>query len=181
MQKNALGQRQPTDAGSAGGWLRNWWLALASRERRLLGLAALLVGLALVWWVALAPAIATLRGAGTQIPKLEADLFSMQAMKTQAQALAALPRLQPQEARRLLETSASQAFGPASQLQFTADRVTVLLKNVPPDALAQWLVQTRANARMVPIEVRLARTAGTATANGAGWDGRVTLLLSSAP
>jgi general secretion pathway protein M len=169
--------RAPADVLPAGGQFNGWWQELATRERRLVSLAALLVGLALLWWIVLAPAIASLRNASSQLPKLETALRQMHTLKVQAQSMAAQPRLPPQEVRRLLETSMGQMLGSAAQMQFTADRATVVLKNVPPDALAQWLVQIRANARMVPIEVRLTRTAGTGVATGLGWDGSVTLLL----
>ena len=46
--------------------LRTRWVGLAPRERALVGGAAALVALALLWWVALAPALATLRSADVQ-------------------------------------------------------------------------------------------------------------------
>lgn len=181
MRTSAPGGRPPVDAAPAAGQLRAWWLGLATRERRLVSLTALFVGLALVWWVALAPAIATLRSASSQMPKLETGVRHMQALKVQAQAMIAQPQLPPQEVRRLLETSTSQTLGAAAQMQVSADRATVVLKNVPPDVLAQWLVQIRANARLVPLEVRLTRNAHTGAGRGWGWDGSVTLLLPLAP
>lgn len=157
------------------------WTSLATRERKLVGLAGVMIGLALLWWGALAPALANLRHASAQIPLLELDLRNMQAMKMQAQALAAQPRLNPEEARRLLVTSVSQVLGSAAQIQFTTDRATVVLTGVAPDTLAQWLVHTRANARMVPLEVRLTRAPGPLVAGSSSWDGRVVMLLPAAP
>lgn len=115
------------------------------------------------------------------MPRLESDLRDMQAMRAQAQAMTAQPRLSPQEARRLLESSVSQILGPAAQLQVNGDRATVTLKAVPPEALAQWLIQTRANARLVPVEARLVRNTGPAAATRLSWDGSVMLVLPSAP
>jgi len=40
--------------------LRARWAALELRERRMVAIAAALVALALLWWVALAPALRTL-------------------------------------------------------------------------------------------------------------------------
>ena len=181
MRASTPGLRLMAHSAPSAGQLGVWWQGLAARERRWVSLALLLVGLALVWWIALAPAIATLRSASQQMPRLEAGLRLMQALKVQAQAMAAQPQLPPQETRRLLETSINQTLGTAAKMQVTADRATVLLKNVPPDALAQWLVQVRANARLVPMDVRLTRSPTAGFTNGFGWDGSVTLLLPPAP
>lgn len=170
-----------TDALPAGGQLGAWWQGQAARERRLVSLGVLLVSLALVWWVALAPAVASLRSASLQIPKLETDLRLMRTLKIQAQALTAQPPLLPLEARRLLEASVSQVLGQSALLQVTADRATVVLKSVPPDKLGQWLVQTRANARLVPLEVHLMRNANSGSTNSVDWNGTVTFLLPSGP
>lgn len=157
--------------------LSSWWRGLAGRERTLVGVAIFLVGAAICWWVALAPALATLRTAAVQMPNLEASLRDMQSMRAQAQSLTAQPRLSPQDTRRQLESSVSQIFGAAAQLQFNGDRATVTLKAVTPEALAQWLVQTRANARLVPVEARLSRNVGSGAATGMSWDGSVMLVL----
>jgi general secretion pathway protein M len=51
------------------------------------------------------------------------------------------------------------------------DRVTVALKAMSADNLAQWLAQVRLNARALPGEARLTR-------NAAGtWDGTLVLTL----
>ena len=46
---------------------RTWWQGLAGRERRLVLAAALLVGGALLWAVALAPALRTLATAPARL------------------------------------------------------------------------------------------------------------------
>lgn len=151
--------------------LRAHWAALAPRERTLVLAAAWLVAAALVWWVALAPAIATLRASPAEHRALDAQLAQMQRLRTQAQAMQALPRQDPQEATRQLEAAIQQQLGTSARYAVAGDRVTVTLANAPAAALAQWLAQVRTNARAVPAEARLTRNAS------GGWDGSVVLTL----
>jgi general secretion pathway protein M len=128
--------------------------------------------LALLWWGGLAPALATLRSAETQQQLLDGQLLQMQRLQAQAKTLQAQPHLSVSEARRLLEASL-KPLGATAQLAMVGERVTVTLKGASPDALAQWLTQARLNARAVPSEARLLRSAaGT-------WDGSVVLTLSA--
>ena len=150
--------------------LRDRWQALTSRERQWLLGAALLVLAALVWWLAISPALLTLRSAASQRLLLDAQLQQMQSLQAQAKALQAQPRIAADEARRLLDASV-KAFGPAAQLQLAGERAVVSFKGASADALAQWLLQVRLNVRAVPSEARLLRGA-----NGS-WDGTVTLNL----
>jgi general secretion pathway protein M len=155
---------------SAPSFLRERWQALASRERQWLLGAALLVLAALVWWLAISPALLTLRSAASQRLLLDAQLQQMQSLQAQAKALQAQPRIAADEARRLLDASV-KSFGPAAQLQLAGERAVVSFKGASADALAQWLLQVRLNVRAVPSEARLLRGA-----NGS-WDGTVTLNL----
>ena len=93
-------------------------------------------------------------------------------LQAQAKALQAQPRLAADEARRLLDASA-KPLAPALQLSVSGDRVTVTLKGLTADALAQWLAQVRQNLRVLPAEARLRR-------NAAGlWDGSLVLQLAA--
>ena len=85
--------------------LRTRWQRLAPRERGLVALTTLLVGAALAWWVAIAPALSTLRNADAQHRVLDAQLQAMQALRAQALALQSQPRASRDEALRLLEAS----------------------------------------------------------------------------
>ncbi|MDD5334639.1 MAG: type II secretion system protein GspM [Rhodoferax sp.] len=146
------------------------WQGVSSRERQLVlaGLALLL--LALVWWLGVAPALATLRSAQTQRQLLDAQLQQMQSLQAQAKALQAQPRITFEEARRLLEASI-KPFGTTAQLTLAGERASVTLRGASADALAQWLTQVRLNVRSVPSEARLVRNASGA------WDGTLTLNL----
>ncbi|HSV78031.1 MAG TPA: type II secretion system protein GspM [Ramlibacter sp.] len=151
--------------------LRARWAALAARERMLVAGAAALVGLALFWWVALAPALGTLRSAEDQHHALDTQLQQMLRLQAQAKAMQAQPRQNPDEAMRQLEQSIRQQLGTSARYAIAGERVTLTLTNTAPAALAQWLAQMRANARAIPGEARLARNPG------GGWDGTLVLTL----
>lgn len=150
------------------------WQALAPREQALLRGAAALVALALLWWLAIAPALSTLRQAEARQRGLEAQWQQMQRLQAEARALQGLPRPGHDEAWRALEVSVHQRLGPSAQLQLSGERATLTLKDTPADALAQWLAQARANARLVPAEARLMRSAD---AESPSWNGQLVLNL----
>ena len=147
------------------------WLLLAPREKALVAGAAVLVGLALLWWVAIAPALATLGGAESQHRALDAQLQRVLGLQAQAQALQAQPRQSYDEAVRLLETAVKQKLGLTARMAIAGDRVTLTLTGTSADALAQWLTQARVNAHALPSEARLARN------SGGNWDGTLVLTL----
>jgi general secretion pathway protein M len=153
------------------------WHALNPREQTLLRSAAFLSGLALLWWLALAPALGTLRQAENQHQALETQWQQMQGLQAEARALQAEPRIGHDDALRALETSVRQSLGASAQLQVTGDRATLSLRSVPAGALAQWLAQARVNARAIPAEARLTRSPATAAAGPASWDGTLVLNL----
>ena len=104
------------------------WARLGARERRLAALAATVVGLALLWWLGLAPALRTLREADSQRAALQVQAQQMQRLKTEAEALKALPRLSRDEALRALEAAVQQRLGASGQLSVVGDRANVALK-----------------------------------------------------
>jgi len=128
---------------------------LAPRERQALGLAAAIVLAALLWWLALAPALATLRTAPAQHARLDAELQQLQAMATQAQSLQAQPKLGRDEALRALEAATQRHLGPTAKLSVVGDQATATFTSTGADTLAQWLAEVRINARTVPAELRL--------------------------
>ncbi len=158
------------------------WDALAGRERLLLLLAATVVLVAALWWLALAPALATLRAADAQHRALDAQLQQMQSLQAQAVALQAQPKLGFDDAERTLDALLKQKLGASAQMSVVGDRASITLKGANADALAQWLTQARINARAVPSEVRLVRSVAAGAAGAAGganavWDGTLVLSL----
>lgn len=155
--------------------LRDRWDLLATRERALVGGAAWLVAAALLWWLALAPAFETLAKAETQHPLLDAQLQRMLGLKAEAMSFQTQARAGGGDVRAALEASLKPAFGAAASLQLASDRATVTLKGVSAQALATWLVDLRANARLLPAEVRLTRPAAASTPDL--WDASLVLIL----
>lgn len=148
--------------------LQTWWATLAPREQRLAAIAALLVGVALLWWVALAPALRTLSTAPAAHAALDAQLQQMASLQAQARAMQGQPRPSREDALRGIETAARKGLGPDAQVRAAGgDAVAIGLRSVPADQLADWLAQARANARAVPREAHLTR-AQTAAPTGTG-------------
>lgn len=158
---NALGQR--LGAILAG---------LEPRERRVVVAAVCVVGLALLWWVALWPAITTLRQAPARHAAIDSQLAQMQRMAASAEQVRSL-NSSPPPARRVAQAAlerATTALGNAAQVSVQGDRAILTLRGVPPEALAQWLSQVRVNARLLPVEAQIQRQA-----TPAGWAGQITL------
>lgn len=162
------------------------WQALAPREQHLLLAAGALVLLALLWWLALAPALHTLRHAGPRHTALDAQLQHMQQLQAEALQLQAQPRANADEAQRALQASVTSTLGSSARLTLQGDRATLTLKGTPADALAHWLAQVRGNARAAPQDMRLVRsqppesrsgTSASAAAPGVRWDGSIVLAL----
>jgi general secretion pathway protein M len=139
-----------------------WWPELDPREQRMVIVAGAPILLALLWWVALAPALRTLSSAPAEHAQIDAQLQRMTQLQTQARALQAQPRASRDDAMRGLETSVRQTLGPNAQMQpgGAGEGVTIALRAAPADALAQWFAQARTNARAVPREVHLTRSQG---------------------
>ena len=145
---------------------------LSPRERNAVLAAAWIVGLGLLWWLAIAPALTTLREAPARHASLDAQLGRMQGMAATAGALRSETNAQPpgrDEVLRALE-AATLSLGTTAQLAVLGDRATVTLRGTAPSALAQWRAQVRINARLLPLETKLARDAATG-----GWNGTVVL------
>lgn len=141
---------------------------LQPRERRAVTLALWVVALGLLWWLAISPAVATLRQAPERHASLDAQLGQMRSMAAAASSLRAQSTAQPparDDALRALE-QATAALGGTAQLAVLGERATLTLNNTAPEALAQWLTQVRINARLVPVEAKLTRPGSPP-----GWTG----------
>lgn len=128
---------------------------------------------ALIWWVALKPALTTLRGANAQHAQLQSELATMQSLAAQARQLQAQPRLGRDERLRALEVATTQHLGNQGKLSVVGEQVNVTLQAAPPQALALWLADLRVNARLTPTETRLTRASGAAPA----WQGSLAFAL----
>ena len=170
--------------------LRARWAALELRERRMVAIAAALVTLALLWWIALAPALRTLAAAPAEHAQLDAQLQQMALLQNRAKALQAQPRLNRDDALRALETSVRESLGTNAQLMTASGdgAATITMRATPADAVAQWRAQARGNAHAVPREAHLTRAAAAPPAAGSKdpqpakvrWEGTLVMALPAA-
>ncbi len=135
---------------------RTWWRSLPLRERRLVWVAAGVLGLYLLWTLALSPALKTLDGAPRALDALDAQLQSMQAMAAEAAELRAAPPINRQQATAALQ-AATDRLGTAGKLALQGDRAVLTLTNVATGALRDWLAEARSGARARPLEASLNR------------------------
>jgi len=169
-----------------------WWLELAPREQRITAIGAVLVICALLWWVALAPALRTLATARSEHPKLDAQMQQMLGLQLRARAAQGQPRANRDDALRALEASVRQNLGPNAQMQSAnaaaGEGVTVAVRAAPADALALWFAQARGNARAVPREIHITRSTQSTPASASApassaespqvrWDGTLVMSL----
>ena len=150
------------------------WTQLAPREQQLVAGAAGLVVAAIVWWLLLAPALGVVRSAEAQHRALDTQLQRMRGLQAQAVALQSQPRQTVDEASRQLEATVKDKFGTNARMTIAGERVTIALTGASPEALGQWLIQARTNARALPVEARLTRNAASR------WDGTLVLALPAA-
>lgn len=154
--------------------LKTRWAALGARDRTVLRLGTAVIGLALIWWVLLAPAITTLSAARQQHRRLDMQLARMQNLQAQAQALKKRPQINAADAVRALEQSVRQQLDASAQLQISGTQATVTVKNLAADKLSQWLPQVRLNAHATVSQAQLKRNPD---ASPPTWSGTLVLSL----
>lgn len=163
--------------------LQTAWQQRSVRERRLLLLAAAVLGIALLWQLGVAPALSTWRGAAQR--QAELDLQSRQMLQLQAEArqLQTPTRLPRPQAIALLESSATGLLGKDARLNVQGDVLRVNLVAAPATGLSQWLAQAREKALALPQSARLERVPATPSAKAATetpevlWRGELALRL----
>ena len=165
MSDNPLTQARAT--------ARARWAALAERERRLVLIAALVLGTGLLWAVGLAPALRTLAVAPAQLALGEARAQQMQALANEAKALRAVAPVPMAQAQAAL-SAATGRLGEVAKLSLQGERAVVALKGISGAQLAAWLGEARAGARARVVEASLNQTTPGL------YDGSLTLALGSA-
>lgn len=149
------------------------WRSLAPRERRGLTIAAALLGVLVVWMLAVQPAWRSLRSAPAQIDALDLQLQQMQRLAAEARELRATPAVAPSQAAEAMR-SATAALGERARLTLQGDRAVVALTGIAGDRLATWLAEARSAARARPVEAQLTR-------GPQGYSGSIVLTLGGAP
>jgi len=137
--------------------LQQRWQSLAERERVLLVIGITVLGLALLWWVGLAPAWRSVRAAPQKIEALDLQLQDMQRLAAEAKALRAMPPMPAAQAQAAL-TAAAQRLGDKARLSLQGERAVLQLSHLSGDQLATWLAEVRISARVRAVEAQLTRT-----------------------
>lgn len=148
------------------------WAALPVRERRLALLAAAVVGVFLLWTVALQPALRTLREAPAQIDRLDGQLQAMQKMAGEARELRAAPPISAAQSAAALK-AASERLGDQGRLVLQGERAVLTLAGASNTQLRDWLLEARSGARARPIEATLSR-------GPQGFSGTIVVALGGA-
>jgi len=138
--------------------VRAWWSTLAARERRLVLVAAAVLGLYLVWALAVQPARRTIERAAVEREALDAQWQLMLRLADEAQQLRAAPPVSRDEAVDTLE-AATERLGAAGRLTVQGNRAVLTLNGVGTGALREWLAEVRSGARARPVDATLSRGA----------------------
>lgn len=157
--------------------LQDRWTTSSPVEQQLMRSAALLVGVAVVWWLLVAPPLRTFTHSQAELRKLEGQWQKMQALRSQAVALQGLPKINRADALRALDSAVRQQLGTSAQLNVLGDSATLTLRSTPASALAEWLPQARVNAHALPSEARLVRDNSNPQGQ-ALWSGTIVIRLA---
>jgi general secretion pathway protein M len=148
------------------------WAGLSAREKQGVTLAAAAVGLLLLWFVAIAPAVQTWQRVPAQRQALEGQWLQMQRMATDARELKGQPPVSAEQSTQALK-AATERLGGKAKLAVQGERATLTLTGANTDQLQAWLSEVRSGARARPVDVQLRR-------NATGLEGQVVVSLARA-
>jgi general secretion pathway protein M len=172
MEDRLKGMRAGSAASRlAAPWLAQWQ-ALGDRERRLVVLAAVLIGGALLWLVALKPPLTLMREAPRQLDTLEAQTRNMQRLAEEARELRTAAQVSPAQSVAALR-AASARLGPGAKLAVQGERAILTVDGVDGETLRAWLAEVRSGARARPVEAQLSRLPK------GGYSGSVTVTFGA--
>lgn len=171
-----------TQASQPAKWQTAWrtfWTTRPARERSLLRLGASVIGAALLWQLALAPALQTWQEAPAKQAALDAQTTRMHQLQAEARGLQPHTPLPRTTALQMLESSAAQWLGPQSRVSLQGEQVLITLKAAPAEGLSRWLNQARSQAQAQAVQAQLQRaTPGNPEASAsAAWNGTLVLNL----
>ena len=151
--------------------LRTAWQGLSQRDRRGALLAATVLGLFIVWSVAVQPAWRSLARAAAELDAVDLQLQAMQRLASEAAELRATPAVPRDQATAALQ-AATARLGDRAQLSMQGERDVLTLTGVGTSALQLWLAEARAGARARPVEATLNR-------GPQGYNGTLVLSLGA--
>lgn len=130
------------------------WAQRSPREQLLLGLGALVLALATLWSMALAPAWRTWQEAPARQASLDAQSQQMLQLQAQAKTLQKPSPITRAEALAWLENNLAE-LGPEARISLQGERASLSLNAAPAEALARWLSQARERAQALPVQAQL--------------------------
>ena len=158
------------------GW-KAAWARLSPREQLLLGTCIWLLGLAVLWVLALAPALRTWQEAPARQALLDAQSQRMRQLQAQAQGLQKPAAISRADAALWLQKNLAE-LGPNARISVQGDTATLSLQAAPAAALARWLSQARDNAQALPTQAQLQQASTAAADSPVGtWRGSLMLRL----
>jgi general secretion pathway protein M len=134
------------------------------REQQAIQWALGFLAVVVLWQIAVAPAWQVWRDSQTQLTQLAQQHTDMLALQQQASQLQAQTRMGTDASARALQ-SLCAGLGDKVKCSRLALRMTVDVKGVSPQALAQAWAQARSQAQAVVLETHLQR-------QGELWDGQ---------
>jgi len=147
----------PSAWGNARKTLATAWAARNPRERSMLLLAGAVLAGYLLWAIALAPALRTVRSTPAKLDLADTQLQAMQRLAAEVTELRATPALPPDQAQAVL-TAAASRLGDKAKLSLQGPRAVLTITGMAADELTAWIAEVRASARARVIESTLNRT-----------------------
>ena len=160
----------PAGAAGAREQAARFWRSRAPRERQLIVAMALVLGVFLVWLIAIRPALATLRETPAEIDRLDAQWQQMQMAAAESAGLRSASPVPPAQASEALR-AATERLGGKGKIALQGDRAVLTFSGVPFEALRDWLGEDRSAARARPIEAQLLRGAS-------GYSGSISIAMA---
>ena len=148
------------------------WQARAPREKQLIAAMAVAVGLLLIWWIAVQPALRTLRESSIEIERLEQQTQQVQLAAAEMQTLRSASPVPTEQAMAALR-SATTRLGDKAKISVQGERATLTFTTIPAEALRAWLGEARSAARARPLEAQMLKS-------GPGYSGSITVSVASA-
>jgi general secretion pathway protein M len=150
--------------------LIKWWRTLALRERRMVGVATVVVALAIGYLLLFEPAWRGRKAIEADLPAVRAKVSQMDALANEARQLATVPQVDetPQVLRRQLEQSLAAAGLKeyVTQINLNGSVIDVRFAAAP---FAAWVLGIDAalrETRLRVIDAALTRDAVNGTASG---------------
>ena len=137
---------------------------LSPREQTGIRWALAMLSGAVLWFVAIAPALQVLQNSQKQLSVFAQQHADMMALQTQAKQWQSRSSLGTEASASMLQSLCAN-LGEKVKCSRQAQRMTVDVKGISPQALAQAWTQARSQAQAVLLETHLQR-------QGEAWDGQ---------